>query len=54
MLNFTIKPGEYFMVGKDIRIVFLGGTAHNYRVMIEANTILKYLMAHRNMKFLIS
>ena len=36
MLNFTIKPGEYFMVGKDIRIVFLGGTAHNYRVMIEA------------------
>ncbi|MCI9052401.1 MAG: carbon storage regulator [Lachnospiraceae bacterium] len=36
MLNFTIKQGEYFMVGKDIRIVFLGGTAHNYRVMIEA------------------
>lgn len=36
MLNFTIKPGEYFTIGEDIKVVFLGGTANNYRVMVDA------------------
>jgi len=36
MLNFTIKPGEYFMIGEDIKVVFLGRTANNYKVMVDA------------------
>lgn len=36
MLNLTIKPGEYFTIGEDIKVVFLGGTANNYKVMIDA------------------
>lgn len=36
MLNLTIKPGEYFTIGEDIRVVFLGGTANNYKVMVDA------------------
>lgn len=36
MLNFTIKPGEYFTIGDDIKVVFLGGTANNYKVMVDA------------------
>ena len=36
MLNLTIKPGEYFVIGEDIRVIFAGGTANNARVMIDA------------------
>ena len=36
MLNITVKPGEYFMIGDDIRVVFTGGTANNARIMIDA------------------
>ena len=36
MLNLTIKPGEYFVIGDDIRVIFAGGTANNARVMIDA------------------
>ncbi len=36
MLNFTIKPGESFQIGKDITVVFLGGTPNNLKVMVDA------------------
>ena len=36
MLNLTVKPGEYFVIGEDIRVIFAGGTANNARVMIDA------------------
>ena len=36
MLNLTEKPGEYFVIGDDIRVIFVGGTANNARVMIDA------------------
>lgn len=36
MLNITVKPGEYFTIGDDIRIAFVGGTANNARVLIDA------------------
>ena len=36
MLNLTVKPGEYFVIGDDIRVIFAGGTANNARVMIDA------------------
>jgi len=36
MLNITVKPGEYFVIGDDIKVVFVGGTANNARVMIDA------------------
>ncbi|MSS64647.1 carbon storage regulator [Velocimicrobium porci] len=36
MLKFTIKPGEYFMIGEEIKVVFLGGMANNCKVMVEA------------------
>ena len=28
MLNFTLKPGDYFMIGDDIKVVMAGGTAN--------------------------
>lgn len=36
MLNITVKPGEYFIIGDDIKVIFVGGTANNARVMIDA------------------
>lgn len=36
MLNLTIKPGEFFMIGEEIRVVFIGGTANNAKIMIDA------------------
>lgn len=36
MLNLTIKAGEYFTIGEDIKVVVLGGSKNHYRVMIDA------------------
>ena len=36
MLHFTIRAGEYFNIGDDIRVVILGGCANNCRVMVDA------------------
>ena len=36
MLNFSVKAGEYFTIGDDIKVVFLGGTTSNCKVMVEA------------------
>lgn len=36
MLKFSVRPGESFMIGEDIRVVFLGGMANNCRVMVDA------------------
>lgn len=36
MLNLTIKAGEYFTIGDDIRVVIAGGTKNHYRVLIDA------------------
>lgn len=36
MLRLTVSTEEYLMIGEDIKIVFLGGTANHTRVMIEA------------------
>lgn len=36
MLNLTVKPGEYFMIGDQIKVAFVGGTANNARIMVDA------------------
>jgi len=36
MLNLTVKCGEYFLIGDDIKVIFTGGTANNARIMIDA------------------
>lgn len=36
MLNLTVKPGEYFMIGDEIKVAFVGGTANNARIMVDA------------------
>jgi len=36
MLNLLIKPGEYFMIGDEIRVTFAGGTANKARIMVDA------------------
>lgn len=36
MLNLTIKAGEYFTIGEDIKVVIVGGTRNHYRVMVDA------------------
>ena len=36
MLMLTIPKEEYLMIGKDVRITFLGGNNNQLRVMIDA------------------
>ena len=36
MLKLTVKPGEYILVGNDIKVVFAGGSANNMRILIDA------------------
>lgn len=36
MLNFTLRPGEYFTIGDDIKVILAGGTKNNCRIMVDA------------------
>ena len=36
MLKLTLKPGEYIDIGKDIKVIFSGGSANNIRLLIDA------------------
>lgn len=36
MLKLTVKPGEYLLIGEDIKLVFTGGSANNLRVLVDA------------------
>lgn len=36
MLNISVRPGEYLMVGKNVKIIFVGGTGNNIHLMIDA------------------
>lgn len=36
MLKLTLKPGEFIDIGKDIRVVFSGGSANNIHLLVDA------------------
>ena len=36
MLRMSVKNGEYILVGKNVKIIFLGGGAGQTRIMVEA------------------
>lgn len=36
MLKLSLSTEEYLMLGEDIKIVFLGGSNHHLRIMIDA------------------
>ncbi len=36
MLNLSVRPGEYLMVGGNVKIIFVGGTGNNIHLMIDA------------------
>ena len=36
MLKLTVKPGDYVTIGKDVKIVFSGGSKNNVRLLIDA------------------
>lgn len=36
MLKLTIKPGEYLLIGNEIKLVFAGGSANNLRILVDA------------------
>lgn len=36
MLKLTVKPGEYILIGEDIKVIFAGGSANNMHVLIDA------------------
>lgn len=36
MLRMSVAAEEYIMIGKDIRVIFLGGTGKHMRIMIDA------------------
>ncbi len=54
MLKLTVKPGEYLMIGEDIKLVFAGGSANNLHILVDApksmniarsKTLVKYGLA---------
>lgn len=36
MLKLTVKPGEYLLIGDEIKLVFTGGSANNLRILVDA------------------
>ncbi len=36
MLKLTVKPGEYLLIGNEIKLVFTGGSKNNMHILIEA------------------
>lgn len=36
MLKLTVKPGEYLLIGNEIKLVFAGGSANNLRILVDA------------------
>lgn len=36
MLKLTVRPGEFLMIGKDIKVSFCGGSKNQIPIMIEA------------------
>lgn len=36
MLRLTVSPEEYLMINDNIKIVFLGGSKNNLRIMVDA------------------
>lgn len=36
MLKLTVKPGEYLLIGEEIKIVFAGGSSNNLRILVDA------------------
>ena len=36
MLRLTVSPEEYLLINDNIKIVFLGGSRNNMRIMVDA------------------
>lgn len=36
MLKLTVKPGEYLLIGDQVKLVFAGGSSNNLRVLVDA------------------
>lgn len=36
MLRLTVSPEEYLLINDNIKIVFLGGSKNNMRIMVDA------------------
>lgn len=36
MLKLTVKPGEYLLIGSEVKVVFAGGSANNLRILVDA------------------
>ena len=45
MLKLTIKPGEFIDIGKDIRVVYSGGSNGNIHLLIDAPRELNIVLA---------
>ena len=36
MLRLTVSPEEYLMINDNIKVIFLGGSKNNLRIMVDA------------------
>lgn len=36
MLKLTVRPGEYLLIDKEIKIVFTGGSSNNMHILVDA------------------
>lgn len=51
MLRLSMRPGEYLMIGDNVKVIFTGGTGNNVRIMIDAPKsipVLRNKVAERN------
>ena len=36
MLKLTVKQGEYLLIGEEVRLAFVGGSAGNVHILVDA------------------
>ena len=36
MLKLSVRPGEYLIIGDNVKVIFTGGTGKNLHVMVDA------------------
>lgn len=36
MLKLSVKPGEYLMIGEQVKVIFAGGSSNNIHILVDA------------------
>lgn len=36
MLKLSVRPGEYLMIGEQVKVIFAGGSSNNIHILVDA------------------